>query len=185
MSSLSATRRASSTAPSAQQASSRCISGMLGRSGQTLSVTPMTSWPACLSSAAVTELSTPPDMPTMTFAMSDEILSQGNLDNVAALVHRIDLRDAPGADVGLMREAHQDVQRREIARQTDVRGRRPRFGVGMRVVVAHNIEPERVEFVVDAQLIARIHVVVDRPPSRCRLTGGAIAEDAGVSAHLA
>ena len=40
---LSATRRASSTAPRAQHASSRWMSRHLGQSGQTLSVTPITS----------------------------------------------------------------------------------------------------------------------------------------------
>ena len=49
--------------------SSRRISGILGRSGQTLSVTPITSCPAAFNSAAVTELSTPPDIPTITFAI--------------------------------------------------------------------------------------------------------------------
>ena len=47
--------------------------GHIGQSGQTLSVTPTTSWPACLSSAAVTEVSTPPDMPTMTRAIGGKV----------------------------------------------------------------------------------------------------------------
>src|SRR6059058_243707 len=121
MSSLSATRRASSTAPRAQQASSRWMSGMFGRSGQTFSVTPMTSCPACLSRAAVTELSTPPDMPTITRAIR-EILSQIDLDHFAYFVHWIGLGDAPGADgrVGCVAEADQDVVRGEVGRQADV-----------------------------------------------------------------
>src|SRR5579859_8178585 len=108
MSSLSATRRASSTAPSAQHASSRWMSGMLGRSGHTLSVTPMTSCPACLSMAAVTELSTPPDMPTITRAI-DGILSEWDLGHVPVFGHRIALADAPRADgrVGHVLEADQ------------------------------------------------------------------------------
>src|SRR5438132_12090528 len=114
MSSLSATRRASSTAPRAQQASSRWMSGMFGKSGQTFSVTPMTSCPACLSKAAVTELSTPPDMPTITRAI-DGILSESDLDDFAYFVLRIGLGDAPGADrrVSLVGEAVQDRERRQ------------------------------------------------------------------------
>src|SRR5947209_20551658 len=124
MSSLSATRRASSTAPSAQHASSRWISGMFGKSGHTFNVTPMTSCPACLSKAAVTELSTPPDMPTITRAIR-EILSQIDLYHFAYFVHGIGFGDVPGADgrVGCVGEADQDVVRREVGRQADV-GRR-------------------------------------------------------------
>src|ERR1700730_15867631 len=96
MSSLSATRRASSTAPSAQHASSRWTAGMLGSSGHTFSVTPITSCPACLRRAAVTELSTPPDMPTITRVM-DRILSEWDLGDVADFGHWIALGDAPGA----------------------------------------------------------------------------------------
>src|SRR5438128_11864691 len=121
MSSVSATRRASSTAPRAQHASSRWISGMLGRSGQTLSVTPMTSCPACLSSAAVTELSTPPDMPTITRAMG-EILSQIDLDDFAYFVLRVGFANAPGADgrVVLIGQADQDIERSQVSCQADV-----------------------------------------------------------------
>src|SRR6266851_3243721 len=112
MSSLSATRRASSTAPKAQHASSRCISGIFGKSGHTFNVTPMTSCPACLSKAAVTELSTPPDMPTITRAIGS-ILSQIDLDDCAYFVHGIGFDDAPGADgrVGCVGQADQDVER--------------------------------------------------------------------------
>src|SRR5215475_9711538 len=118
MSSVSATRRASSTAPSAQQASSRCTSGMFGRSGHTLSVTPMTSCPACFKSAAVTELSTPPDIPTITFVMWPEFyaLSERDLCQVALLIGGVHFGDAPRAHVGLMRETHEHVDRREIGR---------------------------------------------------------------------
>src|SRR5438309_6278646 len=125
MPSVSATRRASSTAPRAQQASSRWISGMLGRSGQTLSVTPTTSCPACLSSAAVTELSTPPDMPTMTFDIG-LILSEIDFGNLACFGHRVGLGDAPGADgwMALVAEADQDVERGQVCRQPNVSRRR-------------------------------------------------------------
>src|SRR5689334_23084866 len=158
MSRAAATRRASSTAPSAQQASSRCISGMFGRSGHTLSVTPITSWPDCFSSAAVTELSTPPDMPTMTLAIR-EILSEGEFGQVAVFVGRIALGNAPRAHIGLVRQAHQDVDRRQVGRQPNVRWRRSRLAVRMRVVVTDDVQTEIVELVVDAQLVARIHVV--------------------------
>src|SRR5215469_2939445 len=100
MSRVSATRRASSTAPSAQQASSRWISGMLGKSGQTFNVTPITSCPACFNSAAVTELSTPPDIPTMTFAIRWEILAfETDFDDVACLAGLVLFEDAPGANL--------------------------------------------------------------------------------------
>src|SRR5919205_1269302 len=102
MSSLSATRRASSTAPSAQHASSRWISGMFGRSGHTFRVTPITSWPACLSRAAVTELSTPPDIPTITRDMWSD--SKVDLDEVADFVEWVSLDDAPGAHGGLVHQ---------------------------------------------------------------------------------
>src|SRR5260370_36946385 len=109
MSSLSATRRASSTAPNAQHASSRWISGMFGKSGHTFNVTPMTSCPACLSRAAVTELSTPPDMPTITRAIGG-ILDEIDLDDLAYFVERIGFGDAPGADgrMVLVAQADQD-----------------------------------------------------------------------------
>src|SRR5260221_14601369 len=120
MSSLSETRRASSTAPSAQHASSRSISGMFGRSGHTFKVTPITSWPSCLSKAAVTELSTPPDMPTITLAIASfGILRLGlasglgelELDELTRFVFGVRLGDAPGTDDGrIAKEADQDVR---------------------------------------------------------------------------
>ncbi len=83
------------------------MSGIFGKSGQTFSVTPMTSCPACLSKAAVTELSTPPDMPTITRAIGG-ILSEIDLDDFAYFVHGIGFGDAPGADgrVGRVGEAN-------------------------------------------------------------------------------
>src|SRR5690349_1556903 len=127
MSSLSATRRASSTAPNAQHASSRWISGMFGRSGQTLRVTPITSWPACLSRAAVTELSTPPDMPTMTRAMRGILRFERQLDQIARFVPWVGFDDAPGAHGGLVGQADQHVDGAQVARQADVGRRRPRL----------------------------------------------------------
>src|SRR3982074_1947358 len=111
MSSLSATRRASSTAPKAQHASSRWISGMFGKSGHTFNVTPITSCPACLRRAAVTELSTPPDMPTITRPIG-VILSQIDLDDFAYFVSWICFGDAPGAHrrITLVAQAHQNVE---------------------------------------------------------------------------
>src|SRR4051794_27948972 len=135
MSSLSATRRASSTAPRAQQASSRCISGMFGRSGQTLRVTPITSWPACLSRAAVTELSTPPDMPTITRAISERFYER-DFREVARFCQGIVLDDAPRADGGRIDQAHQHVIRRQVGCETNVGSGRSCLGVGVRVVVA-------------------------------------------------
>src|SRR4051794_17439123 len=111
MSRRSATRRASSTAPSAQQASSRSISGMLSSWGQTFSVTPTTSCPCCLSSAAVTELSTPPDMPTMTLAMG-RLLDDSKVyfHGLTGIRGGIVLHDAPGAHgwVDLVLEADEE-----------------------------------------------------------------------------
>src|SRR5258707_13370752 len=73
------------------------MSGIFGKSGQTFSVTPMTSCPACLSKAAVTELSTPPDMPTITRAIGG-ILSESELHDFAHFVHWIGFCGAPRAD---------------------------------------------------------------------------------------
>src|SRR5260221_5030319 len=185
MSSLSETRRASSTAPSAQHASSRSISGMFGRSGHTFKVTPITSWPACLSRAAVTELSTPPDMPTITRAIGG-ILSEIDLDDFAYFVHGIGFGDAPGADgrVGCVGQADEDVERREVGRQANVGRRRAGLAVSVRVVVADEVEPELVDLVVDAELVARIHVVVHGASARGGHAGGAVAKDAAVGGHL-
>src|SRR5579871_5780192 len=183
MSSVSATRRASSTAPSAQQASSRCTSGIFGRSGHTLSVTPITSWPACFNNAAVTELSTPPDIPTITFAIGG-ILSEADLDQVADFVRRVGLGDPPRAHVWLVGQAHEHVERREIGRQTDVGRRRPRLAARVRVVIRDHVQAEIIQLVVDAQLVTRIHVVVHWRPASRSDAGVAIAEDAAVSFDL-
>src|SRR3990172_2325074 len=66
MFSLCATRRASSTAPSAQHASARGGASSWLCLGHTLSVTPITSYPCLARSAAAIELSTPPLMATTT-----------------------------------------------------------------------------------------------------------------------
>src|SRR5713226_4603372 len=185
MSSLSATRRASSTAPKAQHASSRWISGMFGKSGQTFNVTPMTSCPACLSKAAVTELSTPPDIPTITRAIGS-ILSQIDLDHLAYFVQRVGFGDTPHTDrrVGCVGEADQHIERREVGCQANVRWRRAGLGVGVRVVVADEVEPEAIDLVVDPQLVARIHVIVHGAASRICFPGGSVAEDAALGGHL-
>ena len=59
-----ATWRASSTVSGEQQLPKRRVASSDSRHGQTRSVTPTTSWPASTSSAAATDESTPPLMPT-------------------------------------------------------------------------------------------------------------------------
>src|SRR3954451_22039634 len=54
----------------------------------------------------------------------------------------------------------------------------------MRVVVADDVQPKVVQLVVDAQLVAGIHVVVHRTTSGGRDTRRAIAKHARVSVHL-
>src|ERR1700716_2914718 len=103
---------------------------MFGRSGHTLSVPPTPSCPACLRRAAVTELSTPPDMPTITRAIGG-ILSERGLDQVTLFVHRVSFVDAPCPNGGLLAQADQNPQGGGIARQANVSRRRT--GLGMRV----------------------------------------------------
>src|SRR5438132_2235991 len=55
--------------------------------------------------------------------------------------------------------------------------------MGVRMVVAEYVEPEIVDLVVHAQLVFRIHVVVDRSPPCAGDARLAIAKDAAVGAH--
>src|SRR5579859_448564 len=108
------------------------MSGMFGKSGHTFRVTPMTSCPACLSRAAVTELSTPPDMPTITRAIGG-ILDEIHLGDLARLVHRVGFGDAPGAHGRMARinQADQHVKRGQVGGEPNVGWRRAGLGMGM------------------------------------------------------
>src|SRR4029453_16816507 len=76
MPSALATRRASSTASVPQHEPKRAEASAASCHGQTRIVTPTTSWPASVSSAAATEESTPPLIPTTTRSADMESVSR-------------------------------------------------------------------------------------------------------------
>src|SRR5207253_8745044 len=78
-------------------------------------------------------------------------------------------------------EAHQDVVRRQVGGQADVGGRWAGLGVRVRVVVADHVEAEIVDFVVDAQLVAWVHVVVDRLAACRRYASLSVSKHSAVS----
>src|SRR6185436_3948453 len=77
MPSVAATRRASSTASVPQHEPKRAEASVASCQGHTRIVTPTTSWPASLRSAAATEESTPPLIPTTMRSLGMASVSRG------------------------------------------------------------------------------------------------------------